>query len=207
MTITEAEAFWEDRYAGEGRSWSGRPNAVLEEVAAQLTPGRALDLGAGEGGDAVWLAQRGWRVTAVDVSANALRRVHELAGERGVADRITTERHELGVSLPGGEFDLVTAHFLLTPVAWDRSAALRAVAEQVVVGGRLLLVDHGSGAPWMWNVEDAAFPTPAGMWADLGLDPQRWTAERLDTPERIATGPDGTTAPLLDAVVLARRTA
>lgn len=63
----EAEQFWEGHYRGRERRWSGRPNAVLVDVVGSLPPGTALDLGCGEGGDAIWLAGLGWRVTAVDV--------------------------------------------------------------------------------------------------------------------------------------------
>src|SRR5215208_437768 len=70
----EAERFWEDHYRRRERVWSGRPNPVLVDVVGSLRPGTALDLGCGEGGDAIWLARQGWRVTAVDVSATALDR-------------------------------------------------------------------------------------------------------------------------------------
>jgi methylase of polypeptide subunit release factors len=96
--------------------WSGRANATLVDVVQDLPPGTALDLGCGEGGDAVWLALRGWQVTAVDVSPTALRRAGEHAAQAGVADRVTTERHELGRSFPDGTYDLVCAAFLHSPV-------------------------------------------------------------------------------------------
>ena len=60
--------FWDDRYAGDGPIWSGRVNATLADVVTGLQPGRALDLGSGEGGDVIWLAQHGWRATGLDVS-------------------------------------------------------------------------------------------------------------------------------------------
>src|SRR5215212_1558411 len=70
----EAEQFWEDRYRRRRPVWSGRPNPVLVDVVGSLRPGTALDLGCGEGGDAIWLARQGWRVTAVDISTTALDR-------------------------------------------------------------------------------------------------------------------------------------
>src|SRR5882724_9759517 len=66
--------YWEGRYQEHDHIWSGKPNALLVREVAALPPGAALDLGCGEGGDAIWLAQQGWRVTAVDISATALRR-------------------------------------------------------------------------------------------------------------------------------------
>ena len=73
--------FWEERYASADAVWSGRVNATLAEVVSTLAVGRALDLGCGEGGDAIWLAQQGWQVTAVDVSPTAIARCrgHPLA--------------------------------------------------------------------------------------------------------------------------------
>ncbi|MGL5850276.1 MAG: SAM-dependent methyltransferase, partial [Phycicoccus sp.] len=85
--MSDAATFWEDFYSGSEQIWTGRANPVLVDVATPLTPGQALDLGCGEGGDAVWLAGRDWHVTAVDISATALRRVVEHATAAGVADR------------------------------------------------------------------------------------------------------------------------
>ena len=90
----EAERFWEDHYRRRGRVWSGRPNPVLVDVVGSLRPGTALDLGCGEGGDAIWLARQGWRVTAVDVSATALDRAAADAATAGVADRIDFRQHD-----------------------------------------------------------------------------------------------------------------
>jgi SAM-dependent methyltransferase len=92
---TEGERFWEGHYRGRDQVFSGHANPVLVGVAGLLRPGAALDLGCGEGGDAIWLARHGWRVTAVDVAATALERAAEHARTAGVADRITFERHDL----------------------------------------------------------------------------------------------------------------
>jgi len=96
--------------------------------AAGLPPGRALDLGCGQGGDAIWLAQRGWTVTGVDVSATALAVAAEQAAAAGVADAITWERADVGGSLPDGPFDLVTSSYLHSPVEIPWGAILRAAA-------------------------------------------------------------------------------
>lgn len=77
------------------RAWSGRVNPRLAEVAAGLPSGRALDLGCGEGADALWLAERGWQVVAVDISATALQRAAEAAAARNLLARIDFERHDL----------------------------------------------------------------------------------------------------------------
>jgi SAM-dependent methyltransferase len=199
-----AVEFWEDRYSGPNRVWSGGPNAMLVREVADLPPGNALDLGCGEGGDAVWLAGRGWTVTAVDISHNALARTAEHAAGAGVADRITTERHDLAQSTPTGAFDLVSACFLQTPYEFDRAAALRRLAADVTPGGRMLIVDHAAAPPWSSH-RDAVFPTPQETLAGLALDPARWSAEVVEVRPRSATGPDGQPGELFDGVLLLRR--
>src|SRR3712207_2787200 len=113
----EAERFWEDRYRRRGRVWSGRPNPVLVDVVGSLRPGTALDLGCGEGGDAIWLARQGWRVTAIDISTTALDRAAADAATAGVADRIDFRQHDLALTFPSGAFDLVSAQYLHSPIA------------------------------------------------------------------------------------------
>jgi SAM-dependent methyltransferase len=207
-TTAVAERFWERHYSGQAPRWSGRPNPVLVDVVGPLSPGRALDLGCGEGGDALWLAGQGWQVTAVDISRTAVDRVRARAEREGLADRVRTERHNLAHSRPTGEFDLVSAQYLHTPVELDRAQVLRAAAHQLAPGGLLLVVDHGSIAPWSWTQDaDTHFPTPADKFAELALDPAGWHAERLDAPSRTATGPDGQTATVTDHVLAVRRSA
>ena len=128
----EAERFWEDHYRRRERVWSGRPNPVLVDVFGSLRPGSALDLGCGEGGDAIWLARQGWRVTAIDVSATALDRAAVDAATAGVADRIEFRRHDLALSFPPGTFDLVSAQYLHSPVEFPRVRVLQEAARQSV---------------------------------------------------------------------------
>lgn len=196
----EAEQFWEDRYSQRGRVWSGRPNPVLVEVVGSLRPGKALDLGCGEGGDAIWLAQQGWRVTAVDVSATALDRAAEDAATAGVADRIDFPRHNLALTFPSGTFDLVSAQFLQSPIEFPRGHVLQQAAHAVTPGGLLLIVDHASTSSGSWTY-------PEETLALLDLSPDEWHTERLEAREREATRPNGQRATVTDNIIALRRLA
>ncbi|MEV0276406.1 class I SAM-dependent methyltransferase [Streptomyces sp. NPDC050610] len=208
MEHVDAAAYWDKMYAERPAATDPRPNARLVEVVSELPSGDALDLGCGGGGDALWLAGRGWRVTALDVSAVATSRLTELARSRGLSDRITAEQHDARASLPELRLDLVTAHYFHAPYDMDRTAILRSAAHLLRPGGRLLVVDHGSTAPWSWNQDpDVHYPTPEEVAAPMRLSPEEWTVERADSPRRVATGPDGSTAEVIDHVLLIRRNA
>lgn len=208
---------WEARYAESDRIWSGRVNAVLADLAVDWPAGTALDLGCGEGGDTVWLALRGWRVTAVDLAANAIARARAAAEAAGVADLVTARQADLHDGIPDGAWDLVSAHFLQSFVPLDRGPALRAAVAALRPGGRLLVVDHAEAPPWAGRHHHgdqeggghrhgpADFPAPADTVASLRLDPERYEVELAQVRSRTATGPDGTTATLKDGVVLVRR--
>lgn len=178
MTVDNraAEDYWNARYSESSQIWSGKPNVELVDEVEGLTPGSALDLGCGEGADAIWLAQQGWEVTGVDVSSVALSRAAQHAEDAGVADRIDWQQHELGKSFPEGTFDLVSAQFLHSLAELPRETILRAAAESVAPGGILLIEGH-LGFP---DVEkhadhpDIHFPTPAEVIADVELEDGRW---------------------------------
>lgn len=195
-----AERFWEGHYLRGERVWSGRANAVLVDIVGPLPVGTALDLGCGEGGDAIWLARRGWRVTAVDVSATALDRAASDAATAGVADRIDFQQHDLAVTFPTGAFDLVSAQYLHSPIEFPRVRVLRTAARAVAPGGLLLIVDHASVSPGSWA-------EPGETLAPLDLSPGEWLTERLEAREREATGPNGRRVTLTDNVAALRRPA
>ena len=133
---------WEARYDGDVQVWSGAPNAQLVDLVGPLTPGTALDVGCGEGGDVVWLAQRGWQVTGADFAANGLARAAGHADSAGVAEQLDwwqVDARELDAG--GRTWDLVTSHFLQPPDA-SMVEVTRRLATAVSPGGHLLVVGH-----------------------------------------------------------------
>ena len=146
---------------------------------AELEPGTALDLGCGEGGDAIWLAAQGWTVTATDISQTALDIATRHAAEAGVS--VTWERHDLAESQPAGPFDLVTTSFLHSKVELPRAQILRAAAGAVAPGGTLLIVGH---APSAEHHHAEHLPGPDEVVAELGLPGDRWELQASELRER-----------------------
>lgn len=203
---SETQQMWNAMYRESPRRWTGEANVRFAEVVSALPPGRALDLGCGEGGDAKWLASRGWHVVAVDISDEALRRAAEDAGE--LASHIDFAHHDLTQTFPEGEFDLVSAQFLQSPVDWDRYTLLRRAAAAVAPGGTFVLVDHGAAPPWSAHKHaHHVFTTPQQVVDGLALDMSVWQVLRAEVVEREAVGPDGQHAHIPDNVIVVRRTA
>lgn len=197
-------AFWEKRYRERGQSWSGLPNEALTREAASLVPGSALDVGSGEGGDALWLAGAGWRVTAVDISATALALGAARAAEEGLDIRWIEA--DLATWRPDGEFDLVSSHFLHSPVELPRDAILRRAAAAVAPGGTLLIVGHAEPPPRSGHDhDDVPLPTPGDVLASLDLAEGEWSVVTNAMVDRQAVGPDGAWATLVDSVLSVRR--
>ncbi len=133
---------WEERYSGQEKIWSGAPNPQLVAEASGLTPGTALDVGCGEGGDVIWLARQGWRVTGADFSTNGLARAARHAEEAGVAERTDWWQVDARTfAADGRSFDLVTTHFLHPPNG-GMVAVTTLLSEAVAPGGHLLVVGH-----------------------------------------------------------------
>jgi SAM-dependent methyltransferase len=202
-------AYWDARYASAPAIWSGRPNPQLVAEAVQLEPSTALDAGCGEGADAVWLAERGWQVTAVDISAVALERAADHARSRApdVAGKITWSRADLTKDVGLEQrFGLVSAQFLQLPQP-DRVALHHRLADLVAPGGTLLIVGHHPS-----DLETAGHVRPRhGDVLFLPeeitalLDSGSWTVVAAESRPRTMIDSDGSTLQVADAVLVAHR--
>lgn len=182
------EDFWDRRYAGMDKLWSGQPNAALLAEVRGLKPGRVLDVGCGEGADALWLAEQGWNVTALDVSRVALDRAARQAERRGVT---VTWLHSglVEAELPAASFDVVSAQYPALPRTADNAAA-HALLRAVAPGGMLLVVHHPAPTAAEARAHgvdlDAylSLPDIAGL-----LDSTGWRIEAHETrPRHVAEG-------------------
>lgn len=195
------EHFWDRVHA---RAHAQGPHPSVVEVARGLEPGSALDLGCGDGPNAVWLAEQGWTTTGVDLSRVALDRAAERAAAAGVDVR--WERADLRGWTTGERFDLVVELFVHAADDVERASVLAGAAECVRPGGTLLVVGHHTLAPWVRNPNEHALPTAGGLVAGLGVDAPGWELVRAEELPRAVRGPEGE-ATVLDAVVHARRLA
>lgn len=195
---------WNRRYGERELVWTAEPNRFVVAETADLTPGAALDLACGEGRNAVWLAERGWRVTGVDFSDVAIAKARALAERRGVEGEWVLA-DLVGYRPEPGAFDLVLLLYLQVPET-ERRPIVRAAAEAVAPGGTFLLVAHdrrnledGHGGPQYPEV----LYTPEEVVADLagidGIDVER--AELVRRPVATAEGE----RVALDALVRASR--
>ena len=198
---------WDSRYWEKGQLWSGRVNPWVEKVAAKCPVGRALDLGCGEGADALWLAERGWRVDAIDASAVAIFRGQEQARERSaqgisplevswrVADLTTAQ-------FDSQSFDFVSVQFLHFP-ADSLKTLWQSAIDAVAPGGTLLIVGHSVAdeklgirrppAPLLFRPEDLEAVRPPG-WT-------RWEV----TEESRSVESDSGSMTITDVVLVAER--
>jgi SAM-dependent methyltransferase len=178
---------WDHRYADREQLWSGQPNGALVDEVAGLPPGRVLDVGCGEGADAIWLAGLGWDVTALEVSGIALTRAAGHARDAGVTVR-WVHAGLVEATLPPASFDLVSAQYpalLRTPDAAGERALLAAVAP----GGVLLLVHHAGIESQ--QVLDSGFDPADYVWPSMvaARFDDNWAVEVNEQRPRRA--PDG----------------
>jgi SAM-dependent methyltransferase len=197
-------AEWDTRYSErEGAMWSGRPNGRLQAEVAGLARGRALDVGCGEGADAIWLARSGWTVTAIDISDVAVSRAREAARLAGAAvEWICGDA--LQTPFPAGSFDLVSMQYPALPKAAGE-AAVRALLDTVRPGGLLLAVYHDLDDDHREHMKSRGTDPAAYVGADdlgqlLGDD---FTVELRAVEPRIDPPPD--TPHIADIVLRARR--
>jgi SAM-dependent methyltransferase len=200
------QAFWDERYRSQSTLWSGNPNRHLIAEAKELAPGTALDVGAGEGADAIWLAERGWQVTGVDISAVALERAAGHATQAGVAGRIQWVQRDLmdGEPVPGA-YDLVSAQYLHLPTA-ARRTLVASLAAAVAPGGTLLIVGHHP-SDMQTSMPRPQRPELFFTGDDIAgqLDPAGWDIVTNAVAPRTATDPGGRPVTIHDAVLRARR--
>lgn len=161
---------WDERYSAAERVWSAEPNDHVAQIVAPFGPGTAVDLGAGEGRHAIWLAERGWQVTAVDFSEVGIDRGRREAAERSIHERITWVPADVTTWTPPGghEFDLVLIAYLHLP-----EDVFGAAASWVAPGGHLVVVGHalrnltdgvgGPQDPALLNTPDQLREKAAGL--------------------------------------------
>lgn len=181
------EELWDQRYAGLEKLWSGQPNAVLVGETRELRPGRALDVGCGEGADALWLAEQGWQVTALDVSTVALDRAAGEAAARGL--RVHWLHAGLvEAALPPASFDLVSAQYPAL-LRTEGNLAEHALLAAVAPNGVLLVVHHPMPTAEEANAhgfDRRDYVSPADVAALLD---DTWQIEVDETrPRHLATG-------------------
>ena len=195
---------WEERYSGE-RVWSGRVNPQLAAEAESLAPGRALDVGAGEGGDAVWLAGQGWQVTAVDFAEAALARTATHAAEAGVGDRVETRHLDVRDFEGGGEtWELVSSQFMHLPDG-QMVDLVRRLGAAVAPGGTLLVVGHhpDDHATGLRHGHHSFLYTAESLLPALGAE---FEVEVCEARTRTQTHPhSGEEVAVRDSVLRARR--
>lgn len=196
---------WDERYNVEGGEtlWSGAPNGALVAEVSKLAPGKALDLGCGEGADAIWLATREWRVTGIDISRVALDRAARAADEAGVA--VDWVLADFVAQPPArGAYDLVTSHYPALLRA-DIERGIDAVVHGVAPGGTLLFVGHELSDPSValeHGFDPDDYVQVDDVAARLGRD---WLIEVHETRVR-SSAPSGPSPHHADRILRARRT-
>ncbi|WP_270889506.1 class I SAM-dependent methyltransferase [Pedococcus sp. 5OH_020] len=194
--MTDRRQMWDERYAASDRVWSAGPNAEVERIVGGWSPGRALDLGAGEGRHAVWLASLGWRVTAVDFSAVGLAKGEAQATSRRLSVDWVVADARSWQPPDGARYDLVLVSYLHLP-----EDVLSRARDWLSVGGRLVVVGHalrnltqGVGGP--------SDPSLLHTMEGLGAATSGLQVERCEEVVRHTDGGDA-----IDVVLIARRPA
>ena len=208
MSDPFSQEAWDERYRSKGALWSGNPNPHLVAQAGELPSGHALDVGAGEGADAIWLASRGWHVIAVDLSAVALERASANAHQAGadIAGRIDWVHEDVTSWDPGPDrYDLVSVQYVHLPPA-RRQAMLKYLARAVAPGGSLLMVCHHP-SDLQTTVPRPNMPELFFTGDDIAaeLDPGQWAIITNAAPGRPVTDPEGNEVTVHDTVLRVMR--
>ena len=162
---SDTTEFWNDTWSTMDHTFADYDETLVEH-AGEVQPGRALDLGCGSGGNAVWLAKRGWQVTAVDFSDVAIEKARMRAAGSGVEVEFLVS--DVTTYQPKEKYDLITSFYIhLWPK--ERAQMLGNAAQLLAPGGRLLFVSHDkSSPPSGWSDADlASLTTPDEVAAEL----------------------------------------
>jgi len=224
MTHSFDQEYWDEIWHGHRAASmaGGDPNPHLVREVGDLTPGTALDAGCGAGTEAIWLAFRGWQVTAADIAAGALARAAERAATSGVDDRVTWVEADLSQWTPDVPFDLVTTHYshLSMPQLdfYDRIADWVAPAGTLLIVGHLHhhgtepeapshahQIGHGDAHDHRHGGEPPTSASASAAAITARLDAAAWDVVTAEESHRTLTGPGAREVTLHDVVVKATR--
>jgi SAM-dependent methyltransferase len=206
MTHEFDKDFWEEhwqqgRTGGPGSMGGNPPHPYLAREIGGLAPGTVLDAGCGAGAEAIWLAARGWHVTAADISSEALALAAERVAAAGVSERVQLVEADLGSWSPDTQFDLVTTHYAHPAI--PQLEFYERISAWVVPGGTLLIVGHLHTHGPGHRPPAEASATAAAITARL--DAARWEVVTAEERDRTLTGQEGRDVTLHDVVVRAIR--
>lgn len=196
--------FWENHYDTMSPRSNGIPGKILVRFVDSLSPGNALELGCGRGDDSVWLAKKGWQVTAVDLSQRALEYAAANAQRSGVSEQVTFAQYDLTQSFPTGSYDLIVASFLESPLTFDRFTIFRTALTHVAPGGMLLITSHAKPPSWSPHA-DRPFQSAKEAMASLEPLSADWEIRFCDDVARVMRGPEGQEGDVSDSVIALRR--
>lgn len=215
MTHSFDKEYWDQIWQGDRAASmaTSQPNPHLMQEVSDLAPGTALDAGCGGGAEAIWLATRGWQVTAADIATAALARAAERAAASGVAERVQWVQADLCAWEPDAQYDLVTTHY--AHPAMPQLEFYDRIASWVAPAGTLLIVGHlhhdavgGDGHGHAHGHGGAEPPASASVTAaaiTARLDPAVWELGTAQESHRTLTGHGGHAVSLHDVVVKATR--
>lgn len=207
--VSGEEDDWDHRYSGPERAWSGNPNGTLVHEVTDLPPGRALDVGAGEGADAMWLADHGWKVTATDISGAAIARIRAEVEHRRLPVELLHRDANDPDPFGARTFDLVSLQYGSFKRTPDQRG-LHSLLDAVAPGGTLLVVHHDLaplGGPFDVATETRMFDPEAFVGVEeiaaaLDAAPETWRVEAHETRLR---PPGAATHHVNDVVLRATR--